>query len=167
MVLANEPSWLHTLGQMAATVLMVELVLVLVVVAALMVAIAVAAWWVRRRLIPVLDTYGLRTQHILRIAERGGDRVAEGVAEFRGRWTGLEAGIRTFIFGRPATRHPLLPAEATAPGVSVPAGITPVMGYAPQELPAASDAYTPIPATDETRPPGSANGHTPPARHAG
>ena len=105
MVIA-EPTWLHTLGQIAGTLLLIELVLVLLVVCALMIAIAIATWWVRSHLIPIVDQYGGEAQRLLGVAERGSDRVAHGVAEFHGRWEGVQATIRGFIFGRRVTALP-------------------------------------------------------------
>jgi len=104
MVIA-EPAWLHTLGQIAGTLLLIELVLVLLVVCALMIALAIAAWWLRSHVVPVVDQYGGEAQRLLVVAQRGTDRVAQGVAEFHGRWEGIQTGIRTFFLGRRATRR--------------------------------------------------------------
>lgn len=100
MVIA-EAGWLHTLGQMASTLLLIELVLVLLVVCALMIAIAIAAWWVRSHVVPLADQYGGEAQRLLGVAQRGTERVAQGVAEFHGRREGVQATIRALIFGRP------------------------------------------------------------------
>src|SRR5262249_3227693 len=115
MVIA-EPVWLQTLGQMAGTLLLIELVLVLLVVSALMIAIAYAAWWLRRNVVPVVDQYGGETQRLLAVAERGSDRVARGVAEFHGRWEGLQTTVQSFVFGRRAAqREPTTPAVTLIP----------------------------------------------------
>jgi hypothetical protein len=113
MVIA-EAGWLHTLGQMAGTLLLIELVLVLLVVCALMIAVAIAAWWVRSRVVPVVDQYGGEAQRLLGVAQRGTERVAQGVAEFHGRREGFQATIRAFIFGRQPESDQLPAAPSTA-----------------------------------------------------
>lgn len=56
MVIASEsPAWLDTLGQIAGTILVVELSIALLIVAALAVGIAYGVYWLRRRVIPVLS----------------------------------------------------------------------------------------------------------------
>lgn len=105
MVIA-EPTWLHTLGQMAGTLLLIELVLVLLLVCALMIAVAIAAWWLRSHVVPIVDQYGGEAQRLLGVAQRGTERVAYGVAEFHGRWEGIQTTIRAFIFGRNAAARP-------------------------------------------------------------
>src|SRR5689334_10378701 len=112
MIIA-EAGWLHTLGQMAGTLLLIELVLVLLVVCALMIAIAIAAWWVRSHVVPIADQYGGEAQRLLGVAQRGTERVAQGVAEFHGRREGIQATIRAFIFGRQAESG-ALPAPSSA-----------------------------------------------------
>ncbi|HEV8193756.1 MAG TPA: hypothetical protein VGP82_20070 [Ktedonobacterales bacterium] len=123
MVIA-EPGWLHTLGQMAGTLLLIELVLVLLVVCALVIAIAYAAWWLRGRVVPIVDQYGGEAQRLLGVAQHGTDRVAHGVAEFHGRWEGIRTAIRALIFGRSAMEREaamaigatVRPASADQPG---------------------------------------------------
>jgi hypothetical protein len=168
MVIA-EPSWLHTLGQMAGTLLLIELVLVLLVVCALMIAIAIAARWLRRNVVPVVDQYGGQAQRYLVVAERGSDRVAHGVAEFHGRWEGARTAIRVFFLGRDAAqRVQAAPDGATGEGAAAQPGVSPIMGHAPQQLPSGADAALPVPRQGESAAEIEADGHTPPAAgHAG
>jgi len=154
MVIA-EPTWLQTLGQMAGTLLLIELVLVLLVVCALMIALAYAAWWLRSHVIPVVDQYGGESQRLLAVAERSSDRVARGVAEFHGRREGIQTAIRSFIFGRNMTASPSAPAtigESSDAPRSLAAALPPA-GQVASDAPVAGI---------------EANGHTPAAtRHVG
>ena len=67
MVIA-EPEWLHTAGQIAGTLLLLELGLVLVVLAALMIVLVVAAVWLRQHVVPVLDEYAPKALEAMAIA---------------------------------------------------------------------------------------------------
>jgi hypothetical protein len=152
MVIA-EPDWLHTLGQMASTLLLIELVLVLLVVCTLMIALLIGARWLRSHVVPIVDQYGGEAQRILGVTQRGTDRVVQGVAEFHGRREGIQATIRAFIFGRSAMgREPAVP-----PGVTV--------RPAPADQPGALEAALPAPrqaTLDEPVADIDANGHNPP-----
>ena len=117
MILA-EPQWLHTLGQIAGTMLLLELCFVLLLVCAIMIALAYGSWWLRHNVIPVLDEYGGKAQHFMGIAQQGSDRVVGGVAEFHGRWEAITTTARVMLFGTRNAGRPELPphtpADATA-----------------------------------------------------
>lgn len=152
MVIA-EPTWLRTLGQMAGTLLLIELVLVLLLVCALMIAVAIAAWWLRAHVVPVVDQYGGEAQRLLGVAQRGTERVAYGVAEFHGRWEGVQTTIRAFIFGRNAVGR--TPARPTGPSTALDQS-----DALEAALPAARQG-----AADEFVTGIEANGHNPPLTH--
>ena len=95
-----EPDWLRTTGQIAGTLLLVELLIALVVVCALVGGLAYAAWWVHRNVIPVVDQYGQQAQQVMEVAERSGERIVERVATFHGAQVGVLTGLRVFFFGR-------------------------------------------------------------------
>lgn len=96
-----EPGWLRTLGQIAGTMLLIELLVALAVVCALMGGLAYAAWWVHRNVLPVVNAYGLKAQDALQRTERTGERIVGQVATFHGAQVGLFTGLRVFFFGRP------------------------------------------------------------------
>ena len=96
-----EPGWLRTLGQIAGTMLLVELLIALAVVCALMGLLAYAAWWLHRNVIPVVGRYGQQAQQVMDVAGRGGERIVERVASFHGAQVGVMTGLRVFLFGRP------------------------------------------------------------------
>lgn len=100
IVAATSPAWLHTLGQIAGTFLLVDVVVALTIVCALMVGLAVAAWWLHRNVIPVVSRYGEQAQHVMGIAERGGEAIVEKVASFHGARAGVLTGLRVLIFGQ-------------------------------------------------------------------
>ncbi len=102
---AQSPGWLHTLGQIASTILLVELLLVLVIVAALMVGFAVAAVWTHRHVVPVLREYTPRAQQAMSVAQTSSDKVVRGIAEFYGRRQAVETGVRVLLFGKRAARR--------------------------------------------------------------
>jgi hypothetical protein len=128
MILA-EPQWLHTLGQIAGTLLMVELGFVLLLVCVIVGALAYGSWWLHRHVIPVLDQYGGRAQQYMGVAIQGSDRVISGVAEFHSRWEALATGARVMIFGTRGARRPLLTAAPAVPNVSA----TPDPSQVPQQ----------------------------------
>jgi hypothetical protein len=114
--LATEPAWLNTLGQIAGTMLLIELLLALVIICALMGGLAYAAWWLHRNVIPVVGHYGQQAQQVMDIAERGGERIVEQVASFRGAQAGVFTGLRVFFFGRPrAQPEEAPPTQGEAP----------------------------------------------------
>lgn len=119
MILA-EPLWLQTLGQMAGTLLMLELCFVLLLVCVIVGALAYASWWLHSKVIPILDQYGPMAQQYMGIAVQGSDRVVGGVAEFQSRWEAFATGARVMVFGTRGARRPLPPAdedgETLAPG---------------------------------------------------
>ena len=98
MIIA-EPQWLHTLGQIAGTLLLLEFCFVLLLVCVIVGAMAYASWWLHHNVIPVLDEYGGKAQHFMGIARQGSDRVVGGVAEFHGRWEAITTGARVMLFG--------------------------------------------------------------------
>ncbi len=127
-VAATSPAWLHTLGQIAGTFLLIELLVALALVCALMVGLAIAAWWLHVNVIPVVSEYGEQAQHFMGIAGRGGEAVVEKVATFHGARAGVLTGLRVFLFGqspeeretlrvrgmtRPASRRATRPIEQT------------------------------------------------------
>lgn len=104
MVIA-EVGWLHAAGQAAGTILLLELGLVLILVAALMVGFAVAAWWLRKHVVPVLDEYAPKAQQAMTVAQQSSDKVVNGVAEFYGRRQQVETSIRVLLFGKAAAQR--------------------------------------------------------------
>lgn len=106
MVIASEsPAWLHTLGQIAGVILVIELSVALLIVAALAVGIAYGMYWLRQRVIPVLRQYTPRIINAMTVAEQSSDKVAHGVAEFYSRRQAVQTGLRVLLFGRGAAEH--------------------------------------------------------------
>ena len=99
MVIAEAP-WLHTLGQIAGVLLVIELSLALIVTAALMVGLAIGARWLHIHVIPPLQEYLPRALQAMSVTEQGSDRVVKGVAEFYGRRQAVETGLRVLLFGK-------------------------------------------------------------------
>jgi hypothetical protein len=97
--MVTEPTWLHVAGQIAGTVLLVELWLVMLIVCVLMVGFWLAMRWVRLHLVPVVDRYGEQARDALAVAVRGGDRIVQGVAEIHGREEAIRAALATFLLG--------------------------------------------------------------------
>lgn len=120
MVIANAASgpvewgWLRTAGQIAGTMLMIELLLALLIFAAMMLGLAFAAWWLHRNVIPVVGQYSAQAEQYISIAERGSERVALGVASFYGARAGVVAGFKAFF--RLGRRAPTTPPPPAAPG---------------------------------------------------
>lgn len=115
-VAATSPAWLHTLGQIAGTFLLIDVVIALALMAALMVGLAFAAWWLHNNVIPVVSHYGEQAQHVMGIAERGGEAIVEKVATFHGARAGVLTGLRAFIFGQsPEQRETLRVRGMTRP----------------------------------------------------
>ena len=92
-----EPEWLRTAGQIAGTVLMIEMLIALLIFAALMLGLAYGAWWLSHNVVPVIGQYSEQAQQYIAIAERGSDRVAQGVASFHGARAGIAAGFKAFF----------------------------------------------------------------------
>ena len=114
-----DPPWLHTMGQIAGTLLLVELLLALAIVCALMGGLAYAAWWLHRNVIPVVDQYGQQAQQVMGVAGRSGERIVERVATFHGAQVGIFTGLRVFLFGRPQPQREVVPlATEPAPPVA-------------------------------------------------
>lgn len=106
MVIASEsPAWLHTLGQIAGTVLVIELSIALLIAAALAVGIAYGVYWIRQRVIPIVDQNAPRIIDAMRVAEESSDKVVQGVAEFYGRRQAIQTGLRVLLFGRDAAER--------------------------------------------------------------
>jgi hypothetical protein len=118
MILA-EPQWLRTLGQIAGTMLLLELCFVLLLVCVIVGALAYASWWLHHNVIPVLDQYGGKAQQYMGVAIQGSDRVVSGVAEFRGRWEAVATGARVMLFGTRGAKRSVLPASATAEAAAI------------------------------------------------
>lgn len=116
IVAATSPGWLHTLGQIAGTFLLVDVLIALTLVCALMVGLAVAAWWLHRNVIPVVSHYGEQAQHVMSVAERSGEAIVEKVATFHGARAGVLTGLRAFVFGQsPEQRETLRVRGMTRP----------------------------------------------------
>ncbi|MEO7002984.1 MAG: hypothetical protein ABI068_14305 [Ktedonobacterales bacterium] len=152
-----EPSWLHVMGEIAGTLLLIELGFVLLIVALLMAGLAVAAWWVHRHVIPVIGRYTPQAQHYMGIAERSGDRIVGGLAEFHGRRQQVETALRVLFFGPAESRRvrredELMVAEGYDRGELAPIGQNALDGFAPGELPV-EPARRVAPATAPLRPP--------------
>lgn len=111
--LVNSPRWLHVMGQIAGTMLLIELLIALVVVCALMGGLAYGAWWLHRNVIPVVNDYAEQAQGVMSKAERGGEAIVERVATFHGAQKGVLTGLRVFLFGRPQRAAVPLDARAT------------------------------------------------------
>jgi len=109
---ATSPDWLHTLGQIAGTLLLVELLVALAIVCALMGGLAYAAWWLHRNVIPVVDQYGQQAQQVMGVAGHSGERIVERVATFHGAQVGILTGLRVFLFGRPQPQREVVPLTA-------------------------------------------------------
>lgn len=120
--LVNSPQWLHTLGQIAGTLLLVELLLALTIILALFGGMAFAAWWLHRNVIPVVNQYGEQAQHVMTMAERSGEAIVGRVATFHGAQVGVFTALRVFLFGRPQPKHEVAPLAATktSPAKSTP-----------------------------------------------
>jgi hypothetical protein len=99
MVIAEAP-WLHTLGQIAGVILVIELSLALIVTAALMVGLAIGARWLHMHAIPPLREYLPRAQQAMSATEQGSDTLVKGVAEFYGRRQAMQTGLRVLLFGK-------------------------------------------------------------------
>ena len=104
MVIA-EVGWLHVAGQAAGTILLLELSLALFLMLAVMVGLAFGAWWVRRRVVPVVTEYAPKALQAMTIAQEGSDKVVHGVAEFYGRRQQIGTSVRVLLFGRKAARR--------------------------------------------------------------
>ena len=105
MVIASEPGWLHTAGQAAGTILLVELLGVLFIMLALTAGLAFGAWWVRRKTVPILQEYTPKAEQAMTMAQQSTDRVVFGVAEFYGRRQQVETSLRVLLFGRKAAER--------------------------------------------------------------
>lgn len=104
MVIA-EPTWLQVAGQIAGTILLLELGLVLLVMLALTAVLAYGMWWVRQQVVPVLNEYAPKALEVMTTAQKGSDRVVNGVAEFYGRRQQFETSLRVLLFGRNAAKR--------------------------------------------------------------
>jgi hypothetical protein len=109
--LVNSPYWLHVMGQIAGTLLLVELLVALVIVCALMGGLAYGAWWLHRNVIPVVNDYAEQAQGVMSRAEHGGEVIVERVATFHGAQMGVLTGLRVFLFGGP--QRAAAPLDAT------------------------------------------------------
>lgn len=104
MVIA-EPGWLHTLGQIAGVLLLLELGLALLIVAVLMVGLAIGAYWVNTHVMPPLQEYAPKTLRAMSVAQRGTERAVQGIAVFFGWRQRIETTARVLLFGRGAARR--------------------------------------------------------------
>lgn len=136
MVIASiDPPWLHTIGQIAGTLLLLELGLALFVLLAFAVALAVAGWWVRHHITPVLDQYSSRARDAMNVAAGGTDRLVRGVAEFHGRTRAIETAIQVLLFGRAAMRVPANLGHGTPRVATPPDRDFAAATYVPPDLP--------------------------------
>lgn len=126
-----EPQWLHTLGQIAGTLLLLELCFVLLLVCAIMIALAIGSRWLYDNVIPVLDQYGGKAQQYMGVAIQGSDRVVSGVAEFHGRWEAIATGARVMLFGTRGARRTALPPQAAQDAAAL------ARGAASEDIPTA------------------------------
>jgi hypothetical protein len=122
--MAGEPSWLHVAGQIAGTVLLIELMVLLVVMAAFTVVLYLGARWVNENFVPLVDQAGDQAQRALAATARGGDRIVRGVADIHGRQEALKAALWTFVLGPGARRNDTFPPD-----------VPPQDGFAPREVP--------------------------------
>src|SRR5262249_3370843 len=99
MVIAEAP-WLHTLGEIAGVVLVIELSLALIITCALMIAIAYGAYWLHVNVMPLVQQYLPRAQQAMSATQDGSDSLVKGVAEFYSRRQALQTGLRVFLFGK-------------------------------------------------------------------
>jgi hypothetical protein len=104
MVIA-EPAWLHTLGQIAGVLLLIELGLALLIVCALMVGFAVGAHWVHVHVIPPLKEYLPKAERAMSATQRGADRAVRSIAVFFGWRQRIETTVRVLLFGRDAAHR--------------------------------------------------------------
>lgn len=116
MILA-EPQWLRTLGDIAGTLLLLELCFVLLLVCVIVGALAYGSWWLHHNVIPILDQYGGKAQQYMDLTIQGSQRVVTGVAEFHGRWEAIATGARVMFFGTRNAKRSTLPANAAAPSI--------------------------------------------------
>ena len=72
MVIAEAP-WLHTLGDIAGVVLIIELSLALIITCAFVAALAFGAHWLHVHAIPPLREYLPRAEQAMTMTERGSD----------------------------------------------------------------------------------------------
>jgi hypothetical protein len=116
MVTASvEPAWLNTIGQIAGTLLLLELTTALLVLLVFAAALVYGAWWLRDHVVPILDQYGGQAQHIMGMATQGTDRIIQGVAEFHGRKQAAQTVLRVLLFGREPTAQGTTGASDAAP----------------------------------------------------
>jgi hypothetical protein len=98
------------MGQIAGTLLVLELIAVLLVVLALAGVLAYGLWWLRSHVVPVLDQYGSQARQIMEKTTQGTDRVMRTVAEVHGRKEAAQTILKVLLFGRPAThQEPVAP----------------------------------------------------------
>jgi hypothetical protein len=150
MVLASvEPQWLHTIGQIAGTLLVLELLVVLLVVLVLAGVLAYGLWWLRSHVVPVLDQYGSQARQIMEKTTQGTDRVMRTVAEVHGRKEAAQTILRVLLFGRPAARQEPVAPHGPAPQSDRQAtGDTQAAGFAPRDVPEPPLSTHTTPSTD-------------------
>lgn len=144
MVLASaDPPWLHVIGLIAGTLLVLELLAALFIVLVLAVALAFGMWWVRRKVVPVLGEYSGKVNQVMETAGHSTDRVVQGVAEFHGRTRAVETVVKVLLFGRKgAELVSEVPPGTAERGVRAVRGMNQIEGYAPQYLPPNPDLST-------------------------
>jgi len=147
---------LHTLGQIAGTLLLLELMLALALVLAIAGGLAFVAYWTHKHVVPVVGEYSARAKQVVDVGARAGDRVVEGVAEFHGRRMGLETALRVFFLGPDAARGLVrrAPAATPAPSPALDAIARPVTTDATTDAPQTTRIRfpqpPPVPATPPT-----------------
>lgn len=137
MVLASaDPPWLHVIGLIAGTLLVLELLAALFLVLVISVGLAGGLWWVRRRVTPILGEYTGKINQVMETAGHSTDRVVQGVAEFHGRTRAVETIVKVLLFGRKGAEVvPVVPPGSAQRGVRTVRGMNGIEGYAPQYLP--------------------------------
>lgn len=139
----NNPQWLHTIGQIAGTFLVIELLAILFVILIIAVALAAASWYLKNRVMPIVNEYSAKATQAMQTADRGTARVAQGVAELHGRARSVETIIRVLLFGRKGAEGlPAVPVGTAQQGARVVQGMGGVEGYAPQDMPVNPDLST-------------------------
>lgn len=108
---SSDPLWAHVVGQIAGTLLLLELITILLTICALTTALAVAAWWVHAHFRPLMDIVSGRTIEALGVANSGSVRVVRGIAEFYGRRQQVETALKVFLLGRAAPRTSTVPSD--------------------------------------------------------
>lgn len=136
VLISVDPPWLHTIGQIAGVLLLLELGTALLVTLIFAGALAFGVWWLREHVVPVLEQVSGQARQVMEFTTQGTDRIAKGVAEFHGRKQAVQTIIRVLLFGKQSARAiPVAPVGSAQRGMRRPLGSSPVEGFAPADLP--------------------------------